>query len=213
VWQRADAPAELAPYLAAVRRDNPDGKLRWYPGSPRIARTLLREKDRMVLSELNTEDCAKLEAVFAADAQTQVRHMDAFDALKMFLPPRERRGLVLIDSAFDQSQEFSRLTRALKAAHARWDTGMFALWYPLHAPGPMRRFEREIAASGVRKILRAELALHAQNWSVSMRGCGLLMVNPPWRFENVAERIVRWLWQVLSEKAEGGVRVDWVVAE
>jgi 23S rRNA (adenine2030-N6)-methyltransferase len=213
VWQREDTPAALQPYLECVRRDNPNGRLRWYPGSPRIARALLRERDRMVLSELNIEDCAKLEAVFASDGQTSVRHMDAYAALKMFVPPRERRGLVLIDSAFDRAQEFSRLAQALKQAHARWDTGTLALWYPLMQRGVMRRFERQVAEGGVRKILRAELALHAENWTLTMRGCGMLIVNPPWQFERSIQPLLRWLWQVFSPAGEGAAGVDWLVPE
>jgi 23S rRNA (adenine2030-N6)-methyltransferase len=167
----------------------------------------------MVLSEFNIEDCAKLEAVFASDKQTSVRHMDADTALKMFLPPRERRGLVLIDSPFDRAQEFAHLARALKHAHARWDTGTFALWYPLMQRGVMRRFERQVADSGVRKILRAELALHAENWTVSMRGCGLLIVNPPWQFAQTVQPLLRWLFKVFSPSGEGAASVDWLVPE
>lgn len=213
VWQRDDAPPALQAYLDCVRRDNPNARLRWYPGSPRIARTLLRERDRMVLSELNVEDCAKLEAVFASDRQTSVRHMDADAALNMFVPPRERRGLVLIDSPFDRAREFERLVQSLKRAHARWDTGMFALWYPLMQPGIMRRFERLMINSGVRKVLRAELALHSETWTLGMRGCGMLIVNPPWRLEQSLRPLLQWLWQVLSPAGEGGVRLDWLVPE
>jgi 23S rRNA (adenine2030-N6)-methyltransferase len=213
MWQREDAPAALAPYLDLVRRDNPDGRLRWYPGSPRIARALLRGQDRMVLSELNVEDCAKLEAVFASDAQTTVRHMDGYDALKMYVPPREKRGLVLIDSGFDQREEFARLVQALRLAYARWDTGMYALWYPLMHRGVMRRFERLVAESGVRKIMRAELALHPETWTMTMRGCGMLIVNPPWQFEQTMRPVLKWLWEALSPAREGGVHLDWLVPE
>lgn len=213
IWQREDAPAALQPYLECVRRDNPNGRLRWYPGSPRIARQFFRARDRMVLSELNVEDCAKLEAVFASDRQTSIRHMDAFAALKMFVPPRERRGLVLIDSPFDRGQEFPRLVQALRQAHARWDTGTYALWYPLMHRGVMRRFERLVNNSGISKILRAEVALHADTWTLTMRGCGMLIVNPPWQFDKLIQPLLRWLWQALSPAGEGSVRVDWIAPE
>src|SRR5262245_35988406 len=99
VWMRADAPPALAPYLEAVRAENPDGRLRRYPGSPVIARGLMRAHDRMALSELNKADCGTLAALFAGDRQVQVRLADGYEALKAFLPPRERRGIVLVDSS------------------------------------------------------------------------------------------------------------------
>src|SRR5258706_12538379 len=102
VWGRLDAPAVLAPYLDAVRAENPDGKLRRYPGSPQIAAGLMRSHDRMVLTELNEADCAALAACFAHDRRAQVELMDGYQALSAFLPPRERRGLVFIDSSFDR---------------------------------------------------------------------------------------------------------------
>src|SRR3972149_398760 len=116
IWQRRDAPPALAGYLDAVRAENPAGSLRFYPGSPRIARALLRPGDRMVLTELNKADFAALEARFAGDRQVQVRHMDGYQALKSFLPPKERRGLVLLDSSFDRAGEFARIAEALAAA-------------------------------------------------------------------------------------------------
>jgi len=98
VWARGDAPPALAPYLDVVRAENPDGRLRRYPGSPRIARRLMRSHDRMVLTELNEADCAALTASFAGDRQVKVQLADGYQALKAFLPPSERRGLILVDS-------------------------------------------------------------------------------------------------------------------
>jgi len=112
LWDRSDAPPEMAPYLAAVRAENPDGKLRYYPGSPRIARRLLRAGDRLVLTELNKKDCDSLATLYARDKQVTVQLADGYHALKAHLPPKERRGLIFIDSSFDRAREFQRLTRA-----------------------------------------------------------------------------------------------------
>jgi 23S rRNA (adenine2030-N6)-methyltransferase len=213
VWQREDAPQLLAPYLDAVRADNPGGRLHRYPGSPRLARRFLRRNDRMVLTELNRDDCAQLARVFADDPQVVVEHMDGYHALKAHLPPRERRGLVLVDSSFDRPEEFARLTQGLTTAHRRFATGVYALWYPLMAPAVMRGFGRSVAATGIRKILELELSVMPENWAVSLRGSAMLVVNPPFGFEEEARAVLAWLWGILSEERQGRWRVEWLVPE
>jgi 23S rRNA (adenine2030-N6)-methyltransferase len=213
VWTRSDAPAGLAPYLAAVRAANPGGSLRAYPGSPQIACGLLRATDRAVLCELNKDDCAQLKALFASDARVGVHLIDGYLALKAFLPPAERRGLVLVDSSFDQAGEFVRLVEGLGVGHTRWDTGMFALWYPLIEPPVMHAFERRVVGTGIRKILQLELSVLTDRWTASLRGSGLLVVNPPFGFEHEAKPLLEWLWGALAREGEGGVRVRWLVPE
>ena len=213
VWERTDAPALLAPYLEAVRADNPDGRLRRYPGSPRIAQRLLRDADRIVLTELNLDDCKQLGALFADDRRVVVEHADGYQALKAHLPPRERRGLILVDSSFDRAREFERLTQALSIAHRRFATGVFALWYPLMAPVVMHGFARGVVATGIRKVLELELSVFPESWSASLRGSGMLVVNPPFGFEEEARTALAWLWQVLSPEREGQWRVSWLIRE
>jgi 23S rRNA (adenine2030-N6)-methyltransferase len=213
VWPRHDAPAELAPYLDAVRAENPDGKLNFYPGSPRIVRRYMRAQDRLALTELNKKDCETLAGLFASDRQVQVRLLDGYQALKAFLPPAERRGLVFIDSSFDRAQEFKRLTDGFVEGHQKFATGVYALWYPLMDAIAMQGFERRVAATGVRKILQLEIAVREVGVSGSVRGCGMLVVNPPFGFEAVARKIVTWLWPLLSQAGAGGERVRWLVPE
>lgn len=213
VWARNDAPPELAPYLDAVHAENPDRKLRYYPGSPRIARRLMRAGDRMALTELNKKDCESLAKLFAGDRQVQVRLLDGYQALKAFLPPAERRGLVFIDSSFDRAQEFKRLAQGFAEAHRRFATGVYALWYPLMEPLSMRAFERGVAVTGIRKILQLEIAVHAVGWSGNVRGCGMLVANPPFGFEAAARAVLAWLWPVLAPDGEGAQRVRWLAGE
>lgn len=213
LWERRDIPEALAPYLEAVRAENPDGNLRFYPGSPRIARRLLRPGDRMLLTELNEKDCFELEALFTGDRQVKVRRLDGYQGLKAFLPPQERRGLVLVDSSFDRAREFDRLTEALALAHQRWATGLFAFWYPLMEPPAMRKFEQDIIATGIRKILKLELSVLPENWSGSLRGCGMLVVNPPWGFGEEAAPMLDWLWRTLSQQGQGSHGVSWLAPE
>jgi 23S rRNA (adenine2030-N6)-methyltransferase len=212
LWQRTDVPDLFAPYFAAVRAENRGNALRFYPGSPRIARTLLRAGDRMVLTELNETDCEAVERIFAGDKQVSVHLMDGYHALKAHLPPRERRGLVLIDSSFDRAGEFDRLVAGLVSAHERWATGVCAAWYPLMEHATMRRFERDVIATGIRKILQVELSVHPEGWSQSLRGCGLLVVNPPFKLETEAKPMLAWLWRALADGV-GGQHVQWLVPE
>jgi 23S rRNA (adenine2030-N6)-methyltransferase len=213
LWDRNDIPPALAPYLDAVKAENTGRKPRFYPGSPLIAKRFVRPTDRIVLNELNKTDFATLNALFARERQVAVHLLDGYQALKAFLPPKERRGLVLIDSSFDRAGEFARITQALAQAHARWETGMVAIWYPLMEPAAMRNFEHDIEQLGIRKILKLELQIQDRDLTVTIPGCGMLLVNPPWRFEDEARPLLRWLWSVLSDKGAGGASVNWLVPE
>ncbi len=213
LWQRDDVPELLEPYLRIVRAHNRDAQLRFYPGSPIIARELLRPTDRMVLVELSKEDCARLARVMAEDPRAKVVNDDGYHALKAFLPPHERRGLTLIDSSFDRAGEFERLTLAVTLAQRRFATGVCAVWYPLMEPPAMHQFERDMAATGVRRILQTELSVFGSKWRVSLRGCGMMVVNPPYGFEQQVRALLEWLWPALSEDGQGGVRVRWLVPE
>ncbi len=213
LWDRSDLPSLLEPYMAAVRAENRDGRLRWYPGSPRIVRGLFRAHDRAELTELNRDDANALGRLFDGDRQVHVHLMDGYQALKAFLPPSERRGMVLIDSSFDRSREFARLTEALALAHRRWASGVYVIWYPLMAAQAMHAFERDVVATGIRKILKLELSVLPEGWSDSLRGCGLLVVNPPFGLDDEARAILPWLWEVLSEARAGRPQIRWLVRE
>jgi 23S rRNA (adenine2030-N6)-methyltransferase len=213
LWGRQDIPPALAPYLEVVKAQNTGRKLRFYPGSPLIAKRFVRPADRIVLTELNKTDFAELKRIFARDRQVAVHLLDGYQGLKAYLPPKERRGLVLIDSSFDRAREFARITGALGAAHARWATGTYAVWYPLMAPGAMRNFEREVKNLGIRKILKLELEVARRDTDATIPGCGMLIVNPPWKFEDEARPLLRWLWGALAPAGAGGATVNWLVPE
>jgi 23S rRNA (adenine2030-N6)-methyltransferase len=212
LWKRRDLPRALLPYMDIVRAESTGRRLRYYPGSPWIARRLARAGDRLVLTELNNTDHAELKAQFAGDRQAAVHLMDGYQALKAFLPPKERRGLVLLDSSFDRAKEFARITAALKDAHERWPTGIYAVWYPLMEPGPMSGFARDVKHTGIRRILRLELTVLPAD-AETIRGCGMLVVNPPWKFDSEARTMLRWLWSALSVDKAGGAKVEWLVPE
>jgi len=213
LWERKDAPAALAPYLEIVRGENPAGRLRFYPGSPLFALKLRRPGDRLVLTELNKTDCAELDAVMSPARNATVQLMDGYQALSVFLPPKERRGLVLIDSSFDRSNEFARVAKALKAAHGRWPTGVYAVWYPMMGPAVIEEFARAIVRTGIRKVLRLEMLVRSAKERETVPGCGMLVVNPPWKLDAEAKPLLDWLAQALAQGSAARSKVDWLVPE
>ena len=213
LWGRKDIPAALAPYMDIVLAENPKGRLRYYPGSPLIALKLRRGSDRLVFTELNRDDSAELQTVVGGARNTTVRLMDGYHALTAFLPPAEKRGLVLLDSSFDRPREFPRIVKALKDAHRRWATGVYAIWYPQMEAAPMRDFARSVQNSGIRKVLRLELTIGRASEQRYMRGCGMLVVNPPWKLDVEARPLLDWLAQALPAEGGGAAKVDWLVPE
>src|SRR5262249_20427142 len=134
-------------------------------------------------------------------------------ALKAYLPPKERRGIAFVDSSFDRAREFERLAQGLVLAYRKFATGVYALWYPLMEPAAMRGFEGDIKATRIRKILQLEIAVRPENWRESMRGCGMLIVNAPFGFEKTGRVIVDWLWPVLSTHGDGYHKTAWLTPE
>lgn len=213
LWQRDDVPAQAAPYLAAVRALNPDGRLRYYPGSPRLARHFLRGQDRMVLCELHGSDVPLLRQEFSGDRQVAVRHQDGYQGLKAFLPPQEKRGLVLIDPSYEVKSEFDRVTTALGHTHARWPTGLYALWYPILNRPSIERLHRRMKESGIRKQLYVELCIAPDDGPAGLHGSGMLLINPPWQLDEQLEALLPWLHQCLDGHGFGRWSVDWLVGE
>jgi 23S rRNA (adenine2030-N6)-methyltransferase len=205
---------ELAPYLDVVRAMNGGGPhVRWYPGSPGLAQALLRPQDRLVLCELHPEDARTLAAAFADDARVQVQETDGYIGLKALLPPKERRGCVLIDPPFEVTDEFERIVRGLGHAHRRWATGIYVVWYPIKHRGPVKAFHDALAATGVRRILAAELLLRADTDPDQLNGSGLVIVNPPWRLADSLARLLPALLADFGATAQGRVRVETLVPE
>jgi 23S rRNA (adenine2030-N6)-methyltransferase len=134
--------ALLTPYLDAVAALNPDGRLARYPGSPVLAQALLRRQDRLIACELEPRAAAALERELAGDNRAKAIAIDGWTALTAYVPPTERRGVVLIDPPFEQPDEFARLGQGLAAAHRKWPTGIYLLWYPIKDPAEVQRFTR-----------------------------------------------------------------------
>ena len=202
-----------APYLEAIRARNGEGELRFYPGSPLIARHLLRDQDRLFALELHPEDAAALRENLASDIQARATHLDGWAALGSYLPPKEKRGLVLIDPPFEEKGEFARMVSALAKAHHRWPGGIYALWYPIKDPAEIEAFVRDLKASGIPKILRLELTIRAPSMPPLLHGTGMIVVNPPYALEEEMRVLLPELAKLLGEDGKGRVRIEWVAGE
>jgi len=216
VWRRSDVPAALSPYLAAIQSINPRAAdtewPRFYPGSPRLIRALLRPQDRMILTELHPADVAALKDEFAGDRQVAVHHLDAYQGLKAFLPPKERRGMVLIDPAYELRDEGERAVAALIAAWRRWPQGVFALWYPVTHRALADHVQQKVIKAGVKKSLAAEINVRPPTDARRLNGSGMLIVNPPWGTEDVLTQLCGWLGDALAMDAAGH-RLAWLIAD
>jgi 23S rRNA (adenine2030-N6)-methyltransferase len=206
----AEPPPALARYAALVQAAQPiPPTLQVYPGSPALAQALLRPQDRMVLMELHPEDEAVLRRQFHDDPRVHVHQRDGYEGLLAVVPPHERRGLVLIDPPYEDRDEMPALVDRLLAAHRRWPTGQYALWYPIKERGAVERFHGALAGSGLRKLLRVEFLPTPDQ---SLRGSGLILINPAWRIEDGLATLLAALGPALG-RPDAATRLDWLVPE
>lgn len=205
-------PEGMGTYLNIVKSFNaprPGGgdALYRYPGSPEMIRSLLREKDRLFLSELHPEDFKKLKARFVRDHRVHAYAQDGYTSLKAFLPPLERRGLVLIDPPFEKKDEWAMLKAGLKDALKRFQNGTYLVWFPIKAAKTVRAFYHSLLDLAVEEILLIEYLLRPPKEDSLLNGCGLIVLNPPWQFEEKMEKYLTFLQKVLGHARDGKVNV------
>jgi|TARA_A100001391_G_scaffold204567_2_gene200725 23S rRNA (adenine2030-N6)-methyltransferase len=203
----------VAPYLAAVAAQNPDGQLRHYPGSPFITRHMLRDQDRLMALELHPADAEALRENFAGDIQTRVTQLDGWAAIGTHLPPKEKRGLVLVDPPFEVKGEFERMTRALVKAHARWPGGTYAFWYPIKDPRDVQSYAKALGATSIAKILRLELTIRLPSTPPRLHGTGMVVVNPPFVLEEEMRTLLPILAGLLADEGRGRFHIEWIRGE
>jgi 23S rRNA (adenine2030-N6)-methyltransferase len=203
----------LAPYLDAVASFNRGGALQVYPGSPALLRGWLRRQDRMVVCEREPGAAHALAGRMQGDRRIKAVAIDGYMALNAYVPPPERRGLVLIDPPFEQEEEFSRLVQGLAAAHRKWPTGHYLLWYPIKDPNEVAAFVRKLARSGIAKMLRVELIAASTAAETGLRGSGLIVVNPPWTLHDELNVLLPALARVLSRGAMCKTTNQWIAGE
>lgn len=198
----------LAPYLGVVRALNPQGGLKHYPGSPLVARRLMRSGDRLIVNELHPEDQSELQRLFARDRQVKVMALDAWVAIKALLPPPERRGVTLIDPAFEEVGELDRLIDALREATRRFATGTFLLWYPIKEMRPVAGFRRKLAALGLPRATAIEVMIRGADDETRLNSAGLIVVNAPFTLAANLEALLPELVRVLAQGKGAGFRLE-----
>jgi 23S rRNA (adenine2030-N6)-methyltransferase len=205
------AQALLAPYLDIVESFNRDGALRLYPGSPLIAKALLRPQDRLIACELEPRSAASLKAALRGEPRAKVLSIDGWVALNANVPPKERRGLVLIDPPYEEADDFHRLSAAFAQAHRKWPTGLYLLWYPIKAREGADALARRLRRLGVAKVMRCELSVGEPRPDAGLVGSGLILANPPYPLEHELQNALPALVQLLAPG--GGYRIDWLAQE
>jgi len=210
-FSEAAAPL-IKPYLDVVRAFNAPGELAAYPGSPLIARALLRPQDRLTACEVEPGARKQLIDALRRDAQARVVDLDGWVALPAFVPPHERRGLVLIDPPFEESNEFERLADGFAAAFMKWPTGIYMLWYPAKSRRAADTLARRVAqAAGAAKpsgkCLRLEFSVAPQTADTALASSGLLIANPPWTLPGELKTLLPELQKPLGQGGAGRYRL------
>jgi 23S rRNA (adenine2030-N6)-methyltransferase len=195
LWEREDMPAPLADYVALVKRTNPDGQLKLYPGSPLVALELLREQDRMRLFELHPTDSEILQQNFAGHGtQVLMQTADGFGALKALLPPPPRRALVLVDPPYEDKQDYQRVESALGEGLKRFAGGVYAVWYPQLQRVEARQLPEQLKKLPVKSWLNVALSVQAPSENgFGMHGSGMFILNPPWLLHGVLQEVMPYL--------------------
>jgi 23S rRNA (adenine2030-N6)-methyltransferase len=218
LWARMDLPEPVADYVSLIRefdreRGNLDPAIRFYPGSPRLAARLLRMQDRLVLCEKHPAEWAALRAELALEPRATMQEVDGYVAIRALLPPPERRALILVDPPFEAQDEFAQFAAALEEGLRRFSSGVFAVWYPLTERARLDEFFAAVRSLRPPPTLAAELTIAGDTAPLKVKGCGLLVLNPPWQFDQEAEAALSFLGDALAQAPGAGGRVEWVVSE
>ena len=203
----------LKPYLDIVRAFNPQRDLEAYPGSPLIARALLRPQDRLTACEVEPQARKRLIDALRRDTQARVVDLDGWVALPAFVPPKERRGLVLIDPPYEQKDEFERLADGFAEAFAKWPTGIYLLWYPVKSRRATDNLARHVAGvvgdgATPGKCLRLEFSVAPQAAEAGLTSAGVLIANPPWTLAGELRAILPELEKPLGRGGAGRFRLE-----
>lgn len=216
----ADVEDALAPYLSVVRAMNEGETLTAYPGSPELAARLMRADDRAHLCELHEADARTLDARYARDARIKVERRDGYKALSALVPPREKRGLVLVDPPFEHRDEMAHMAEAVKGALKRWPIGTYVFWRPLKDLWASERFDVGLAEwlfetglAAPEKILRADLWVRDLESEGKLAGAGVVIINPPYTLEAQLLALLPWLTETLQVGEGAGWRLDGAVTE
>lgn len=214
LWQRDDLPEEVARYIKLIKQVNYGGKaLRYYAGSPLIAAKMLRPQDRALLTELHPSDYPLLRNNFKEFDNVTTKRDNGFQQLKATLPPKERRGLVLIDPPYELKEDYDLVVNAIEEGYKRFATGIYAIWYPVVLRQQTKRILKGLEKTGIRKILQIELAVRPDSDKRGMTASGMIVINPPWTLTQQMQNILPYLTNVLVPEGTGSWTVKWITPE
>lgn len=214
LWQQPDPPALIQDYLGVVRKHNPGMmRPRFYPGSPAIAQSLLRQHDRLLLTDSHVNAHERLKQQFYKDRRITAHQQDAYQGLAVFLPPAETHGLVLVDPPYECNEEYEQVVTGVNSAYARWPQGIYAIWYPIMSRGLQDDFLDACVTSGMSRQLHVAFRIAAFASQARFVGCGLVLINPPRQLELTIANGLQWLCGPLQQSDEPIVSVDWLMSE
>lgn len=213
LWGRQDLPEPLSLYLNAVKSCNTGEALKRCPGSPWLAKHLLREQDRLQLCEMHPRDFPALEKMFKNDKRAYCYYEDGYKKSLALLPPKEKRGLVLIDPSYEIKEDYAKVVEQVKLLYKRFAVGVFALWYPVVDPVRVKKLEANIIRSGIRRIHLYEVSITDNHDEPGMTGAGMIVVNPPWQLDEKIEESLAYFAPLISKTGTAHYRIKELVSE
>ncbi|MCW9732451.1 23S rRNA (adenine(2030)-N(6))-methyltransferase RlmJ [Avibacterium sp. 20-15] len=214
LWEQAEMPEEVARYVALIKKLNYGGKsLRYYAGSSLIAAHLLRPQDRALLTELHPADFPLLRNNFKQFDNVTTKRDNGFQQIKATLPPKERRGFILIDPPYELKEDYDLVVNAIEEGVKRFATGIYAIWYPVVLRQQTKRMIKGLENTGIRKILQIEMAVRPDSDQRGMTASGMIVINPPWQLEAQMKKILPYLTKTLVPEGTGSWSVKWITPE
>lgn len=211
---KRNAPEGVQQYLKIVEKMREGSGKGAYPGSPWFALEGMREIDKATIFEMQRDVFQQL-YYNVRDKRAGLHERDAYEGLFGVIPPKEKRGLVMIDPPYEvERKDFPQLVDLIATAYKKWPTGVFAIWYPIKDRAMIDRFEKKMIKTGIRRQLICEVCVWPDDTPVGLNGCGLLVINPPWKFSEDADEALQWLFPHLRMSENGGhAAVRWLVGE
>jgi 23S rRNA (adenine2030-N6)-methyltransferase len=214
LWQRKDIPACAEDYIYLVKAfNNNQPQLNFYPGSPLFIQKFLRVKDRLFLYELHNTEINLLKSAIHADRHILIEHADGLQSAIKMLPPSERRGLVLIDPAYEVKSDYTEVIKSLKTMYQRFSTGTYALWYPVVERERIQSLEKSIKNSGIKNCQLFELGIVPDHSRPGMTASGMIVINPPWTLLTEMRTALPWLTAQLGNPGAGFFRIEQLTPE
>lgn len=214
LWEQQEMPEEVERYIKLIKKLNYGGKsLRYYAGSPLIASAMLRSQDRALLTELHPSDFPLLRNNFKEFENIATKRENGFQQLKATLPPKERRGFILIDPPYELKEDYELVVKAIEEGVKRFATGVYAIWYPVVLRQQTKRMIKGLEQTGIRKILQIEMAVRPDSEQRGMTASGMIVINPPWTLEEQMKKILPYLTSTLVPEGTGSWTVKWITPE